>query len=181
MELVRNHGTAVRIVFQKHAGPASARNLGLKAAQGEFVAFLDADDLWNTKKLMRQYRRFLEDPEIQYCVTYAQIFWTEPEERSQYKNHPRARPLPGYATTTLLARRSLFDRIGTFNIQLSFSDATDWFLRASQRGVKMAVVKDVLTYHRMHRSNLTRQNSERSRKEFLATVKAVLDRRRATH
>ena len=64
VELVRNHGTAVRIVGQEHAGPASARNLGLKAAQGEFVAFLDADDLWNTKKLMRQYRRFLEDPEI---------------------------------------------------------------------------------------------------------------------
>src|SRR5688572_18418487 len=49
--IVGAYGDRIRFVKQVTAGPASTRNLGLHSAAGEFVAFLDADDLWHREKL----------------------------------------------------------------------------------------------------------------------------------
>lgn len=86
--------------------------------------------------------------------------------------------IPGYSTTTLLAKRSAFDRVGLLNTQYWFGDATDWLSRAIEQGLIIEILSEVLTHHRMHESNLTRRRSEASREEFLNIVKASLDRRR---
>src|SRR5438093_12571348 len=56
--VVAHYGTQVRYLWQPNSGPAAARNLGLSAARGEFVAFLDADELGHPEKLERQMARF---------------------------------------------------------------------------------------------------------------------------
>src|SRR5207247_4349624 len=56
-ELVASYGDQVRYLWQPNSGPATARNQGLSAASGEFVAFLDADDLWHPEKLERSEER----------------------------------------------------------------------------------------------------------------------------
>ena len=73
--IVAGFGEWVRYVKQSNKGPATARNLGLSLATGDFVAFLDADDLWHPEKLERQFARFQARPELDYCVTYCQNFW----------------------------------------------------------------------------------------------------------
>jgi glycosyltransferase involved in cell wall biosynthesis len=178
--IVSSYGDRVRRVSQVTAGPAATRNLGLRHAGGEFIAFLDADDLWHPEKLERQAARFVACPELDACVTHVQLLWeTElEEEKKSLEGHQRAQPVPGYATTSLLARRELFETVGTFSTELWFADATDWFIRARERAVQIELLPDALVYHRMHSHNLTRRRSAASGAEFARVLKASLDRRR---
>ena len=180
--IVRRYGDRVSYVQQETQGPAATRNLGARSATGEFLAFLDADDLWHAEKVERQLDRFAASPGIEACVTHAKLFWVGQLEHEAlaYRDNPRSQPVPGYATTTLMARRSLFDRIGDFRTDLWFSDATEWFIRARESGVRVELIPDVLTYHRMHEENLTRRRSEASKAEFARIVGESLVRRRAS-
>ncbi len=181
LAIVRAFPQPVEIVEQTTAGPAATRNLGRRAARGEFVAFLDADDRWHPEKLARQQARFAAVPEIDACLSYAQLVWSDElsGEAELYRDHPRAAIVPGYATTTMLARRALFERVGEFDGRLWFADATDWFIRAAELGARIEMLPDVLTYHSMHRANLTRRRPAASREEFLDVIKRSLDRRRS--
>ncbi len=179
-DVVAVFGARVTCLHQANAGPAAARNLGLAAARGEFIAFLDADDLWHAEKLQRQMALFAERPELDYCVTHVQNFW-EPEmeaESQQFRDHRRSRPLPGYSSQTMLGRHSLFDAIGTFNETLGHSDDTEWFLRANESGATGALHPDVLVFRRLHPANRSRTRAENSRDEYLMLIKNSLDRRR---
>ncbi|MEA3412233.1 MAG: glycosyltransferase family A protein [Pseudomonadota bacterium] len=179
-DIARCYGPPVRLVTKSTQGPAATRNLGLHIARGTFVAFLDADDLWHREKLALQMARFETRPELEVSVTHAQMFWIDAleNEARTYDDTTRTGAIPGYATTTVLARRSLFERIGDFDTGLWFSDATDWFVRVTEAGAVLELMDDVLVYHRMHERNLTRRRSDASRDEFLMIAKRVLDRRR---
>lgn len=170
----------VRYKLKEARGPAATRNLGVASATGDFLAFLDADDLWHAEKLERQMNRFRSRPELDVCVTHAQMFWDHglDGEREHYRDNPRSGPVPGYATTTLLARRNVFERVGRFREDLWFADATDWFMRVREAGTVMEIIPDVLTFHRMHASNLTRRRSAESKAEFAKVVGESLARRR---
>ena len=88
-------------------GPPAARNDGWRRADGDWIQFLDADDLWHPEKLARQMARFQARPELDLCITHAQNFWVREllEEEERLRDHPRARAVPGYSPVTLLARR----------------------------------------------------------------------------
>jgi glycosyltransferase involved in cell wall biosynthesis len=178
--IVAVFGKRVRYLKQSNEGPAAARNLGIGAAKGEFIAFLDADDLWHREKLERQMARFRARPELEYCVAHAQNFWIAEmdAEAEKYQGHRISRPLPGYVTGTLVARRALFDTVGLFNPALAHGDSTDWFLRAAERGALMDILADVLLFRRLHPSNRSRVRAARSRDEFLRLLKFSLDRKR---
>ncbi len=179
-EVIEKFNSDINFVTQKTLSPAATRNLGFQYSKGDYIAFLDADDLWHPEKLTRQMNCFITNPEIELCITYAEIFWSEDlkNERVFFKNHPRSKSIPGYATTTLLAKKNVFEKTGEFNNNLWFTDAAEWFIRAKELGLKIHVIEEPLTFHRMHRSNLTKRKSEESREEFLALVKSVLDRKK---
>ena len=61
------YGDRIRFVKQINTGAPTARNVGLSTARGEFVAFLDADDLWHPEKRARQIARFVARLELQMC------------------------------------------------------------------------------------------------------------------
>ena len=178
--IVAGYGSRIRGLFQTNAGPAAARNRGLAAARGELVGFLDADDLWHPEKLARQVGRFHTRPELDACVTHVQNFWVPElrEEEERCRDEPRGRPVPGYVTQALLARRGAFESVGPFDAALPHGDSTEWFLRARERGAVVELLEDVLVYRRLHGTNRSRRLAANSRDRYLHLVKQSLDRRR---
>jgi len=179
-DIAARYGDQIRYVRQSNSGAPTARNLGLSLGIGEFVAFLDADDLWHPEKLARQIARFQAQPQLDLCVTHVQNFWIPElkEEAERFRDHRMSRPLPGFVPQTLMARRSLFDTVGCFNEALRHADSTDWFLRAAEHGAVSELLPDVLVYRRIHQSNLSRRMASSSQDEYLNLLKQVVDRRR---
>ncbi|MCC9599513.1 glycosyltransferase family 2 protein [Stieleria sp. JC731] len=62
--VLKSYGSDVKLIHQQNARTAAARNRGLESAQGEFVAFLDADDYWEPEKLQRQLDVIDEHPSV---------------------------------------------------------------------------------------------------------------------
>lgn len=179
-DVIAAYSDRVRCLRQENRGPAAARNRGCGAARGSFVAFLDADDLWDETKLERQIARFCARPELDLCFTYGRNFWIPElrEEAAHFEQHRIARPLPVYLPSTLLARRRAFESVGGFDERLRFGHSTEWVLRARSQGVLTEVLPEVLYHRRLHHTNRSRKMSAESRDEFLRLVKAKLDRER---
>ena len=155
------YGERVTYVYQPNLGYAAAKNLGLTAAKGDFVAFLDADDLWHREKLSRQIARFGEQSEIDLCFTRYENFWMPElaEEKIRYHEHPLSEPQSAWSISTLLARRALFDRFGNFHDGVRALENMTWFLRASEAGAVIEILPDVLSYRRFNPESFTRDRT----------------------
>jgi glycosyltransferase involved in cell wall biosynthesis len=170
----------VRYVRQDNAGGAAARNRGIVLAQGEFVAFLDADDLWPPEKLDRQVARFAARPELDISLAHVQNFWMQDValERIRLGGHRRTQPVAGYSAGTLVTRRQFFSRLGLFEAAMRHGDQTEWFVRAREFGAVIEMLPDVLLQRRLHANNESRHKAQASHAQYLDLLKGVLDRRR---
>jgi glycosyltransferase involved in cell wall biosynthesis len=175
-------GSRVRLIEQATIGPPATRNTGIRYANAEYITFLDADDRWHPDKLARQLNRFRAAPP-DVCVAMVQSFWM-PELNAEYqrlRHHPRAQPVAGYISGTMMARRDVFDRVGLFDERLWFGDSAEWFTRAEHLGVEVALLPDVLLYHRMHDGNISRRRVADSKKEFLQLARERLRGKKAAY
>ncbi len=179
-QVLAGYGDRITTLRQENAGPGPARNTGIRAARGEFLAFLDSDDLWLPEKLAIQHARFEAHPELEACVTRLQNFW-EPElaeEERRHEGHRLARPIAAWNSQTLLARRAAFDRVGPYDPSVEAGWDLRWFSRARELGLRMEMLPDVLVRRRLHAGNISRTRAGRSRDEHLLFLKQHLDRKR---
>jgi glycosyltransferase involved in cell wall biosynthesis len=179
-DVVRRFPADVRYVRQENAGHAVARNVGQGMTRGDFVAFLDADDVWEPEKIARQLDAFRRRPELGYCVTMIQNFVEGADcvRRSLPPEHPKAKPLPGYCCSTVMIAQSAFEKVGLYDTAWRHADDTEWFLRAAERGVPGELLAEVLARRRMHDTNLSRLNADASHDDYALLIKRTLDRRR---
>jgi glycosyltransferase involved in cell wall biosynthesis len=151
-EVGRAYSRHVFYVRQPNAGPASARNLGVGLATGDFLSFLNADDLWHSDKLARQMHALEANPEAGFCITYLQNFRVDElaHEPEQTHTHHFAKPMPGNVCQCLLARRSAFDAVGRFDETKHGGEDREWFMRAMRAGIAKETLTDTLVYRRIH-------------------------------
>ena len=170
--------SAVRYVYQKNQGLPAARNAGIEHAQGEFIAYLDADDLWMPEKLTLQVRLLRERPELGYVFTRQRIFLDAGVERPSWlKPELLEEDTVAYVPSALLARRTVFEQVGKFDPHFDLGDDSDWFFRAHDAGIPMDVVPQVLLHKRVHNANMTRL-AEQSQPQLLEVVRASIQRKR---
>lgn len=172
--VVERFGPVVRYEYQRNAGPASARNRGIELATGAFVAFLDADDVWNPHKCAVQMAHFNNFPELVGCAAHVQNFLAE--------DAAAGTPPQGHVVTlgtTLMVRRSLFDAVGMLNPEYWHRDLQDLLVRAEDRGFKMEILPDVLAQRRIHSNNMSNHRSGADHLELIAITRARHARRRA--
>jgi len=169
----------VRVHRQDNGGIGSARNAGVKLAQGEFLAFLDSDDVWVAEKLTTQLAALSADPELEAVFGRAEQFHDEELDESERTRHPiKDRFLDAYLSAAMLIRRTSFDRVGPFNETTGSGIDLDWMLRSKEAGLHSLMLPDVVYRRRVHTTNTSITN-ERANKDRLLALKRSIDRRRA--
>jgi glycosyltransferase involved in cell wall biosynthesis len=169
-------GAGVRLVRQPPLGIAAARNAGARAARGEWLAFLDADDLWLPGKLARQLAALAEEPGLDGVFTHIRNEYLQPELRARFRAVEG--DVAGPHVSTLLVRKSsLLDR-GGFDETLKSAEFVDWYARAIDAGLRFRTVAGVYSLRRIHGANTTLVAPGRNA-EYLQTLRARILARRA--
>lgn len=174
-ELVRSQFPDVALVQQPNQGVAAARNRGVQHAVHDWVAFVDADDIWLPGKLQAQLHLLSAHPQARMAYTSWQV-WTsdDPEPAREWLSEVQAGgdKMPTWIgpsgwiypelllicevwTSTVLARRSLLEELGGFDPTLRIGEDWDLWLRAS-RVTQILQVPKPLALYRMHPDSITK-------------------------
>lgn len=171
-------GDRVRYLRVPHGGLPYARNHALRAARGDVIAFIDADDLWLPNKLALQMAALAraEKPAMVFggLVSFLSEDLT-PEEAAKLVIDPE--PVAGLAPSTCLMRRKDSVAVGPFDETIRIGEFIEWCSRARDAGFATVLVPEIVCRRRVHRANMSRGRTG-AHAEYPRMLKKVLDRRR---
>ena len=154
----------LRYIKQENKGAAAARNTGLRAAAGELVAFLDADDTWLPAFLEKQ-TAFLKSTRADFVFCDALLFG---DSLLSGRTFMQVQPPAGEVTpenllsvtvtvltSTVVARRAPVLEVGLFDESMRRGHDFDLWLRLAKLGIRFAYHHEVLAHHRIVESGLS--------------------------
>ena len=174
-DVVANSFPEVKLLRQENQGVAAARNLGLRHASHDWVAFIDADDIWLPGKLAGQWAHLQSNlsasvsytawqvwksSEVAPTVAFMEILQATAGDKEKWKGasgwlYPELLVDCVVWTSTVVARRSLLVDLGGFDRDLRIGEDWDLWLRASRRTPILRLARPYALY-RLHSGNVTK-------------------------
>ncbi len=148
----------VHILPGPRRGPGAARNVGIRAARGELIAFLDDDDLWFPEKLAWQVGWFARRPSLGLLGTdFVRTKHPRPFEQGPHHRPARLRLISRAALgranrlmmSSVVVRKQCFEQCGCFDESLPLAQDWEMWLRLAERW-EVGIVRAVLTIYRLH-------------------------------
>ena len=166
----------IRIIKQTNCGAAEARNNGIRHAVGEYIAFLDADDIWTPNKLKLQLEVLINRADVN--MVYGQVKEFYDISINEHADLQKGvKTFVGYSPIALLISKSDFLLVGDFQSKWKVAEFIDWYDRAKYAGLSEILLPDVLAFRRIHSGNIDRLYRPDA-KQYVAVLKEALDRRR---
>ncbi len=171
----------VRYIYQENKGGNPARNQGIKESSGDFVAFLDSDDLWHLDKIEKQMAVFENDRDIGgvYCGLQ-QVLIHEKEqliETASPRDYPSGDLIQQMLihdvtapTSTYIIRSQVFEQVGVFDEDLLARQDWDMWIRLASY-TKIGVVPEILVDYRVHGGIRTASNPQKEIDAYKTIVK----------
>lgn len=166
-EVVSRFGDRLRYFYQPNEGLSSARNLGLSQASGEFIAYLDADDLWYPHKLESQVAYLDAHKECGLVHSDSAIIdEADNVVHARFNGETRREVPQGYCTLdllrrchvqilTVLERRECFERVGNFDERLKTAQDYLHWIHISMEGMPFGYVTEPLAMYRRTTNSLS--------------------------
>jgi len=163
-DLTKEYQGRIKYIYTENSGVSAARNIGIKEAKGELIAFLDSDDLWMPAKLSYQVEYFNDNPDIHICQT--EEIWIRNGKRVNPKKihkkysgwiFEKCIPLCIVSPSAVMIRKKLFDNIGLFDEDMPACEDYDLWLRIASRYQIITLPKPMITKRGGHEDQLSKQ------------------------
>ena len=188
-EIVRSYDSTVQLIQQENQGPGAARNRGAKVAFGDWLAFLDADDVWEPSKLEKQSATIQHSTGIVYCdrINMGQLGGLSTRQSDGVKLHAGRiydqLLLEGNFITLSSAciERKFFNDLGGFDPTPEVAGVEDWelWLRASKLR-DTALVQTPLVRYRCHVNGISKNVQKMFRAQETVLDRVLVDAPRST-
>ncbi len=166
LEILKQYEGKITLFRQKGRGVSQAKNEAIGRAKGEYITFLDADDLWYPEKLKIQVEFLNTHPEYGFCSSDVDFFNEEGifiKGAIRQEKNPRSGQVFDelfrnnfISSATIFLRRECFDKAGLFNERIFYAEDTDMWLRIAKY-FQLGYIPRSLAKYRVHAQARTQQ------------------------
>lgn len=154
------------------------RNAGLKEAKGEYILYVDSDDVMEQDGISNLYNEFLKDNTLEAVFSMSHEF-VSPELSDIDKSKLKARPDDyfGALAGCSIIKKEVFDKVGTFDEVLKAGDIVEFQIRLKQKNVNIKKIPVVTSRRRLHNNNFGRSNKQQEYKDYITILRNKLTKK----